>query len=137
MANKRRFFVGSPQKAKGMANISDDETIDLEFLYLVKNREYKKALSIINDVKDINAVDPEIKATALHISSARCAKSFIMRLSERKDLDYLKRDGNDKYASELAFEIGGEEDLGIFLLQKENDQAKLQGKTIWPKPSLD
>jgi hypothetical protein len=127
---KRRFLVGSPQKAGSMAY---EKTTDTKFVELVKARQYGEALKIIGEVKDINTRDEESKGTALHWASARAATNFIEELSnQRSDIDYLATDSNGNRPSEVAWHTARNEPLAAWLMKKEKEQAATQHHAPWP-----
>ncbi len=70
---------------------------------------------MIEQVHDINVVDQQTQATALHFAALRSVTGLIDRLEQREDLDYLVQDRQGRYPSELAWEISGNEELGAML----------------------
>lgn len=107
---------------------------DLRFIRLVRERKYEEAVAMIDEVHDINIADPQTSATALHFAAHRSVNGLLAELEKREDLDYLVRDRNGRYASELAWEVSGNEELGALLQAKERQQARRAGVQAWPKP---
>jgi len=105
------------------------------FIDAVKNRQYKKALELMESVPDINITDVKTGATALHFSAARDAQTFLAALEERQDLNYLARDAKGRYASELAWKIADNPELGEHLQTKEKEFSNKTGIPAWPKPA--
>jgi len=135
MPKKRKYFAGSPPEKEKQVE-SGDTTVetDLTFIRLVKERKYKEALDIIDQVQDINVIDQQTQATALHFAAHRSCIGLIDGLERREDLSYLVKDSKGRYPSELAWDVSGNEELGAKLIQKEKEQADRQGVQIWPKP---
>lgn len=134
--NRRRHFVNT-RKGQSMVDGSTTDS-DLQFVALVRARQYGDALALAEDVGDINVRDPELDATALHLAAARAASNFIKALHQaRPDLDFLALDGNGKRASEIAWHDARDEALGAWLMEQEKRQATLQGVPPWPVQEPD
>lgn len=134
MSNKRRSFAPTVVE-KGVTMDGTDSMADQNFIRLVKERQYQQALDIIDDVKNINVVDKETGATALHLAASRSVVEFIAHLEKRDDLDYLVRDGKGRFPSDMAWAVAHNEELGIELMQKEKQQAARQNK--FTPPGID
>lgn len=135
MTKKRKFFAGAPPGKETKMDRSDAVAgTDLHFIELVKSRQYREALALIDRVQNVNTVDPTTGATALHFAADRSCAGLVDALMQRADLDYLAQDRQGRYASELAWEGAGNEELGALLIRKEKEQADREGRTAWPKP---
>lgn len=133
---KRRFFAGSPQKVGSMTqDVTND--VDLKFVQLVKERHYQEALNMLEQVENINTLDPHLQATALHLAAARSAENFIDQLCRRPDIDYLVKDKDNRLASEIAWHVAENEELGAKLMHKEKNFAEISGQPAWPKTEPD
>lgn len=133
---KRRHFAGGDPSEKGKSRMSDATTPDAQFLSLIKERRYQEAIALMPAVTDINALDPESGAAALHMAAGRCATILLKALWARDDLDELRRDAQGRYASEVAWHVGDDEELSARLMEREHAYAKAHGLTAWPKPSV-
>ena len=105
------------------------------FIDAVKNRQYKKALGLMKSVPDINIPDVDTGATALHFGAARDAQPFLAALEECQGLNYLARDAKGRYASELAWKLADNPELGEHLQMKEKEFSNKTGISAWPKPA--
>lgn len=134
MPKKRKYFAGAPQKkGKQLQSTEAASETDLIFIRLVRERKYKEALAIIDQVEDINVVDQQTQATALHFAAYRSCVALIDALEKRSDLNYLAQDKKGRYPSQLAWEEAGHEELGAKLIHKEAEQARREGIKAWPK----
>lgn len=105
---------------------SGAESIDQQFIALVKARDYQRAVPLIPLVSDINVRDPELGASALHFAAARSAMAFLAELEKRPDLDYGARDHQGYRPSDSAWVVGHNEALGAELMRKERAQSQRQ-----------
>lgn len=137
MPKKRKYFAGAPpEKVKTVQAKHKASEFDLEFLGLIKDRRYAKAIEIIDQVENINVKDELTGNTPLHYAALRCVKGLVKALEEREDLDHLVRNKNNNYPSQLAWEVSGHEELGAQLMVKERDQGLRDNVQVWPKPEL-
>ncbi len=133
MPKKRKFFAGAPPE-KGTPVPDAIADADLAFIDRVRQRRYQEALGLIAQVRDINVVDPQTGATALHYAAHRSCMVLIEALAQRADLNYLVRDRDGRLPSELAWELSGNASLGARLIAQEQAQATRDGVQLWPKP---
>ncbi len=132
--SKRRHFAGNYPSGKGDKKMQDEITSDIRFLELIKERRYQEAIEIMPEVVDINAPDPETGAAPIHIAAGRRATILLSALWTRDDLDELRRDAQGRYPSEVAWHVGGDEQLSEKLMEREHAYAKAHGLVAWPKP---
>ncbi len=131
---KRRHFAGGNPSEKGEARMSDATTPEAQFLSLIKGRRYQEAIALMPQVANINALDPDSGAAALHMAAGRCATILLRALWARGDLNELCQDAEGRYASEVAWHVGNDEELSARLMEREHAYAKAHGLTAWPKP---
>ncbi|PUB90888.1 MAG: hypothetical protein DBP01_05180 [gamma proteobacterium symbiont of Ctena orbiculata] len=132
MTKKKRHFAGAPPQKEGQLGQDTGTNVDLQFLKHVIERRYQDAVSVIDQVKNINIADPKTGRTALHYAAARSAEGLLVRLQARNDLDYLVRDSEGKFPSDIAWVVGRNEDLGAELMEKEQQQSQRTGQKVWP-----
>ena len=126
-------FRKTEETTRGEMNDSSDN-IDLLFIKLVGDRKYQEAMDILGRVKDINIKDPKFGCNALHYCAARSALPFLKQLRGRDDLDYLAKDNEGRFASEIAWQLARNPELGQELQDLEKIAADKQGIKPWPKP---
>lgn len=137
MSKKKRHFVGSigkhKQKAARMAKdgLTPNEK---ELFALLKAHDYAQAVTLVPKVENVNAVDPELGMTALHWAAAHRVKGLLIALYARNDLNELALDSEHRYASDLAWIIAEDEELGAALMERERRYAEHTGQTAWPRP---
>ena len=132
---KFKFKTTTDRKEANMATDEDKGRLDAAFIKAVKDRNYSTAFNLISKVKDINVRDPETNATALHFAAARNALPLLTELEKQSELNYLARDQEGRYPSELAWHIAHNEELGHHLQQAESEYAAKHGLKTWPKPN--
>lgn len=135
--SKRRHFAGSYPPEKDEKKMLDGTTTDTQFLALIKARRYPEAIEIMPEVADINALDPETGAAAIHMAAGRRSTLLLNALWKRDDLDELRRDTQGRYPSEVAWHVGGDEKLSEQIMEREHAFAKKHGLVAWPKPATD
>ena len=109
--------------------------VDLLFIEMVAIEKYREAIEVIDQVDDINVRDPNYGVTALHYAASRSAMPLLKHLQEREDLDYLAQDEEGRYASEMAWHMARNPELGQQLQDLEKSAADERGVKPWPKPS--
>lgn len=136
MPKKRHFQRPMPPVRKGDDRpMSDDVPPDSADLFrLLKAHRYAEAIELIPAVGDVNVVDPKTGFTALHWGAAHRVRGVLNALWQRDDLDELARDRQGQYASELAWQIATDEELGVELMQRERDYGARHDLDVWPKP---
>ena len=134
---KRRHFAGGNPSEKGDNKVTDRTEVDIRFLELIKERRYQDAISMMSEVTDINALDPESGAAAIHMAAGRRATILLNALWTRDDLNELRQDVLGRYPSEVAWLVGGDEELSAKLMEREHAFAKKHGLVAWPKPETD
>ncbi|HKJ74227.1 MAG TPA: ankyrin repeat domain-containing protein [Alphaproteobacteria bacterium] len=100
----------------------------------VEHGEAEKVRSLIDEGVDVNFRDEANGATALHYAAALSAQFCLLELIRSGQCDYLVRDKQGLYPSEVAFEIADNLRIGSILAEKEADQAHRTGVQAWPKP---
>lgn len=95
---------------------------------------YAMAMLISHDA-DVNTQDNE-GMTALHHAAASDARPCIRVLVGSGKCDYLIRDDEGRYASDLAIEWGRDAAVGRLLSKHQAMQAFLQGVPAWVPPSV-
>ncbi len=133
---KRRHFADSPKKTTQRQEVSvpDEQDKDLYFLALIKAHRFRQAIEMLSEVTNINIVDAETGMTPLHFAAGYRVEAFLEALWTRDDLDELVCDREGRYASELAWQVAGDEVLGGRLMVRESSYAKRTGQKAWPKP---
>jgi hypothetical protein len=136
MSKKRRFvgpINGQKQKAVTMSKdgLTPNEAKLFEFL---KAHDYENAVLLVPDVENINTVDSETGMTALHWAAAHSVMGLLNVLHERNDLNELALDDEGRSASDLAWAVAEDEELGASLISRENEYARRNKNTQWPKP---
>lgn len=82
---------------------------------------------------DVNTCD-HLGMTALHHAAAIGSRACIRLLVNCGKCDYLIRDRQGRYASDLAIEWGRDYVVGRLLSKKQAMQAHRQGVPAWQKP---
>ncbi len=132
--SKRRHFAGGDPSEKGKTGMSNETTPEVRFLELIKARQYQDAIAMMPEVEDINVLDAESGSAAIHMAAGRRSTVLLKALWTREDLNELCQDSLDRYPSEVAWDVGGDEELSTLLMEKENAYAKFHELTAWPKP---
>lgn len=121
----------SAQKTEAIVNYY--KALDVSsLLTLVKEGRSKELATFVDSGADVNQQDEE-GMTALHYAAAYGARPCIRILVNSGRCDYLLKDSQGRYASELAFEQAQDYAVGILLVKKEAKQAREQGVQNWPK----
>ena len=124
MASRKRHLAPAGGKDRENVTATDENSIDRQFIALVKASEYDRAAVLIGLVTDINIRDQDLGATALHFAAARSAVKFLAELEKRSDLDYGARDKRGYRPCDCAWDDGQNQKLGAELAQKELAQAQ-------------
>lgn len=109
--------------------------LNAEFLRAVREGNSRRVDKLVDQGADVNYQD-EHGMTALHWAAAIDARPTIRVLLKHGTCDYLRRDKQNRYASEYAFEQARDYAVGILLVKKEAKQAREQGIQAWPKRTL-
>lgn len=131
---KRRHFAGGDPSEKGKTGMPDETLPELQFLELIKAQRYQDAIAMMPEVEDINAIDVASGAAAIHMAAGRRATILLKALWGRDDLNELRQDTMGRYPSEVAWDVGGDEELSALLMERENAYAKSHDLKAWPKP---
>ena len=131
--SKRRHFAGGDPSEKGKTGMPDETATEVRFLELIKARQYQDAIAMMPEVDDINAIDAVSGAAAIHMAAGRRATVLLHALWKRDDLNELRQDKMGRYPSEVAWDVGGDEELSALLMEREHAYAKSHGLTAWPK----
>lgn len=135
---ERRSFVGSvgTYNYKKVDTMTQYEGMDASeaFFTALRDHNIRAAISLMGEVEDINAIDPQTGMNALHWASAYAATGLLERLWAHPELDDTVRDAQGRYASQLAWVLANHEELGTTLMQRERAFANKTGQTLWPKP---
>jgi len=105
--------------------------IDTIFIIWFMEGEYEKAFEILPQVKDINVKSPASRCTALHYAAARNERELIERLEQRSDLNYVVKNTEGLYPSDLAIALGENWELSRELSRKERTYAKENGVQLF------
>lgn len=135
---KRRHFAGGDkqQEPTDKARMPKLSETDAAFLALLKAHNYRSAIDAVREVDDINAVDPQTGLTALHWAAGHAVRGLLEALWQCDDLNELALDTKGRYASELAWVIAEDEELGALLMKRQQAYAERTGQTMYPKPGL-
>ena len=78
----------------------------------------------------VNLPDMDNKATALHYAAGSGARKIIQWLANQPEIDHLITDRFRRLPSVMAYEVGKDAALGLYLAKKEHKQAVEQGMDI-------
>lgn len=127
-----KSIVNELAKDKIEAIVSYYAALDkASFFNLVKEGRSKELAASVEKGVDVNQQDEE-GMTALHHAAAYGARPCIRILVNSGRCDYLLKDNQGRYASELAFTYAQDYAVGILLVKKEAKQAREQGVKTWP-----
>ena len=99
------------------------KAVDVRFIALVKQRQFRDAANLLPEVEDINVCDTETGFTALHIVALCSAVKLFKEIEKRPDLDYGAVDYKGRSAALLACIHGCNDELAFALLQKEQEHS--------------
>lgn len=98
----------------------------------VRHRDVQTAQRLIAEGVDVNEVDAD-GMTALHHAAAIRERPCLRLLVNCGRCDYLIRDKEGRYATELAYLYGADCGVGLLLSKKQAMQAFLQGVPAYEK----
>ncbi len=78
----------------------------------------------------VNIPDENNKATALHYAAGSRSREIVQWLSKQDEIDYLVLDSFRRLPSIVAYEVGHDSVIGLYLAKKEHRQAEAQGIDI-------
>jgi hypothetical protein len=131
---KRRYFAGTTPGTEKEKEQVTGQTSQERLFELIKGARYQEAIDLLPSVTDINALDPKSGYNALHMAAGRCSVALLEALWARPDLDETRLDAKNFPASELAWTIGGNEELSVQLMRRERDYALAHAEPLWRGP---
>jgi len=102
--------------------------IDVEFQHAVCAGDLEKVEALIDSVEDINKPIGGSGGTILHVIADEQLKDIFNVVRKHPGLNYLVQDNSGWLPSQSAMNSDEDVGLGTFLLKKEHQQAKKQGK---------
>lgn len=97
---------------------------DLQFIDLVKQREFRAAALLLPEVEDINVRDAATGFSVLHVVALCSAVNFLKAIEQRSDLDYGAVDNKGRTPALLACFHSCNEELATALFQKAQDCSR-------------
>lgn len=96
---------------------------DLEFLQLVYQKRYSKALVALPQVRNMNRRHPAVGMPVLHMAVSDRAFVFIKAIcAMREDIDFLALDRMGRRATDIVRDMDRSDDLYDYLLRRETRQ---------------
>lgn len=99
----------------------------------IKDGDAESVRDYVRQGANVNVCAPANGGTPLHHCAAYSARLCLAPLLRCGRCDYLIRDDQGRYASEVAYEVANDPRIGGILARKEAKQAAKTGIEAWPK----
>lgn len=126
-----RFALPEEERASETPSRGDYEA--LTCFEAARSGNVRALRFLIESDANIDEQEEGTGLTALHYAAGYGVRACLRLLVNSGRCDYLIRDAQDRYPSEVATEVARDYAVGRLLAKKEAEQAHRQRRRAWPK----